>query len=307
MDERTEEEIGRALRMWGIDDFSISERDIQGSPRRSLERHLIDSGDRFVLERIAWRKMERKRKEAETMERFKRAGLPVLRYIKNSEGSYFTTVDHHLWMLREYIEGVPLPRPDFIKQGWRGEALADFLIRMRRESKGYEGEAFSLKRFIEGRKRILERRYPEIHTELKGVYSYIRDFLEAYENIPLGFNHGDFHPMNVIWSENGMRAVIDWEFMGIKPEMYDAANMVGCAGIEAPDALEGDFVSSFLSTLKNRGNFSEISWNYFPQLVVATRLAWLDEWIKTKDEEMIDMEIYYLEILVNNMKEILNL
>ena len=55
MDERTEEEIGRALLIWGIDDFSISEGDIQGSPRRSLERHLIDSGDRFVLERIAWR------------------------------------------------------------------------------------------------------------------------------------------------------------------------------------------------------------------------------------------------------------
>ena len=44
----------------------------------------------------------------------------------------------------------------------------------------------------------------------------------------MAFAHGDYHPLNVIWTKAGIAAVIDWEFSGLKPEMYDAAILVGC-------------------------------------------------------------------------------
>ena len=124
--------------------------------------------------------------------------------------------------------------------------------------------------------------------------------MDNYDDIPIAFNHGDFHPMNVIWSDNGIKAVIDWEFMGPKPELYDAANMVGCAGMENPAALRMDFVSSFLRKLRKSGVFSDISWHHFHPLVVALRFAWLNDWLIFKDREMVELEVTYMNLLVEN-------
>jgi aminoglycoside phosphotransferase (APT) family kinase protein len=42
---------------------------------------------------------------------------------------------------------------------------------------------------------------------------------------PVAFCHGDYHPMNIIWSADDIKCVIDWEFSEYKSEIYDAANI----------------------------------------------------------------------------------
>jgi len=40
---------------------------------------------------------------------------------------------------------------------------------------------------------------------------------------------------------------------------------------------------------------------FFPEYLLALRVAWLPEWLRQKDKEMIEMEEAYMEILVDNM------
>jgi len=48
----------------------------------------------------------------------------------------------------------------------------------------------------------------------------------------------------MILSRTGAEALIDWEFCGLRPEMYDAALVVGCLGMEDPRSLTGDLVKN---------------------------------------------------------------
>jgi homoserine kinase type II len=142
---------------------------------------------------------------------------------------------------------------------------------------------------------------PDTAEELRPVFSFLESrFMKNHDQLETAFCHGDFHPVNVIWGDADIEAVIDWEFCGVKPAIYDAANLLGCLGIEAPESLTGPFALAFIRRLKDSGLFSEFSWQSLLPFIVAIRFAWLAEWLRKKDTEMIEMELVYMKILVNN-------
>ena len=126
------------------------------------------------------------------------------------------------------------------------------------------------------------------------------DFMSACDRLPVAFCHGDYHPLNVIWGEQDILSVIDWEFSGIKPESYDLVNMVGCLGIEHPASLVRDLVRNLIAQLKAADLYAPVSWDSFVDFVVAMRFAWLSEWLRKDDREMIDLELDYMALLLNN-------
>ena len=131
--------------------------------------------------------------------------------------------------------------------------------------------------------------------------NYEKEFMDIHDKLKISFCHGDLHPLNVIWHHDQIRAVIDWEFTGMKPDIYDAANLVGCAGIEDPNGLGMPMVMTFLNHILRKNLFSKTEWRFFPEYVLALRFAWLSEWLRKKDEEMIEMEEAYMGILLDNM------
>jgi homoserine kinase type II len=94
--------------------------------------------------------------------------------------------------------------------------------------------------------------------------------------------------------------VIDWEFSGYKNELYDAANLIGCVGVEDPQSLTGGLVKSFIADMKSAKIISNISWEYLVEFIVALRFAWLSEWLRQKDSEMIRLELDYMQLLIEN-------
>jgi homoserine kinase type II len=138
----------------------------------------------------------------------------------------------------------------------------------------------------------------------------------ALPRLPLALCHGDYHPLNVIWRADPPReatgtpqvgaprigAVIDWEFSGAKPALYDVALLIGCVGIEQPEALDGAFCQGLLAAAGAHGLGDEPSWTTLVPLVIATRLAWLSEWLRSRDREMISMELAYLDLLVASLE-----
>ncbi len=110
--------------------------------------------------------------------------------------------------------------------------------------------------------------------------------------------------MNVIWDHHRIKAVIDWEFLGFKPDIYDLANLVGCAGIENPEGFGMPMVITFLREIRAAKIISSQGWQYFPEYILALRFAWLSEWLRKKDQEMLEMEAAFMDILIKNIKDL---
>ncbi|MBI9075115.1 MAG: aminoglycoside phosphotransferase family protein [Desulfatibacillum sp.] len=207
------------------------------------------------------------------------------------------------------VRVVKHPRPQYLNHAWRGAAMADFLIRLRqaaqvdgvtRATRGH----FSLEDFIRNLIKTIEKRDPEVLERVSPALAIAEPFLPVLEGLPAGFCHGDFHPANIIWGEDCLKAVIDWEFCGIRPEMYDAALMVGCAGFEYPPGISGDYVGAFLTRLWRSGLFKRESWEHFFPLALLIRLAWLSEWLRNRETAMISLELDYLDFLTSHAQDL---
>lgn len=285
-------------------------RDIQiaGSPDRCELRLVIecDSGRLYVLESLFESDTAHKLVIIACLNLLSKNGMTALvPYLRSDNGEFIVNSGNRLWQLSAFVRGIPLVRPEYVRDGWRGEAMAEFLIRQNSLS----GEipylktlsVFSIADYIQKLIMQIQAHAPHVLSGISPVRRFIEDrFIKAHDRLPASFCHGDFHPLNVIWSSDGILAVIDWEFLGIKPEIYDAANLIGCIGIEDPGALFGNLIRRFISKLQQSRRISCASWDLLIEFVIAIRFAWLSEWLRHKDSEMIAMETAYMNLLVDN-------
>ena len=85
--------------------------------------------------------------------------------------------------------------------------------------------------------------------------------------------------------------------------VYDIALIIGCVGSEAPDARHASFLRAFKKTITNNYSFDKKIFRYLPWLVIAQRFAWMSEWLRRHDVEMIEFELYYIHQLMNDISE----
>jgi len=217
--------------------------------------------------------------------------------------------DGRYWQLRNDIPGRRLPRPSYLNDSWRGDALTEFLIALHETSLEcaftFQDGFFPIVRFIDGFIRKLKIYHPGIPVELSPVLNFLAaEFFLIHDTFPVGLCHGDYHPLNVIWSEDAILSVIDWEFCGDKPEIYDLALLIGCLGIEAPHALAGALVDALLRRIGEKHIYHKQSREYLLEWVMALRFTWLSEWLRKNDEEMVRLEMDYLTLLLKNRSAI---
>jgi homoserine kinase type II len=297
------------LGAWGIRLGRIrGDIPIAGSPDRCEFRTVVEDvgANLFVLENVRPADIPHKRKIARALAFLAGNGLSLVRpFLSAGSDEYLAFRDNTAWLLSPYVQGVPLQRPEYAFEGWRGPVLADFLIELRersREVPEYERSTpFSIVAFIRDFARIVERRETLLYPRLRPALAHLEEgFMTVHDRLPVRFSHGDYHPLNVVWSESGIRAVIDWEFLGLKPELYDAAMMIGCLGMEDPPCLTQNLVFEFVKRLKEAHPAAETSWAYLFDLVLALRFAWLSDWLKRSDGEMIELETVYIELLLRS-------
>lgn len=301
--------IHKMASIWGVscrkirDDISIP-----GSPERCLERVLIEDekGNLFVLEKILRQALKHKLRIIHTLQYLRTHGLSCIQpYLHNTHGDFIAEVADGYCQMVPYVAGVDLSRPSYVTDGWRGIVLADFLANLKQASLNVpnftDQVPFSVKTYIEGLTVILKQHEPSLHEALLPVLSFLDNrFIDVHDNLPLAFCHGDYHPLNIIWGADSMRAVIDWEFLGYKPEIYDVALLIGCIGIEEPEGLLGDLVLNFIHTLREKTMIGDSSWSVLLEFVIATRFAWLAEWLRKRDIEMVNLELVYLKLLTDH-------
>ncbi|SLM28637.1 conserved hypothetical protein [Desulfamplus magnetovallimortis] len=328
--------ISIVLQAWKIDLYAVRDDiNIAGSPERCEERFVVEDKDHrlFILERIASGAVARRRQIAIILDSLNKGGLAqALSYIPSQNdplSPYVVCKQGAFWQLSSYISGISLNRPQYVFDHWRGREMSDFLIALRRRSFPFntkkedhlpmmgphiiksgntcfnENSLFSIVAYINDLSETITRREPGLICRIEPVLEFLgREFMQIHDTLPVALCHGDFHPLNIIWSENGINAVIDWEFMGYKPEIYDLANLLGCLGIEDPRSLDHDLVEALITGLKSADIFSCESWYYLVEFMIAMRFAWLSEWLRKNDREMIDLEMDYLYLLMDNASDL---
>ena len=280
---------------------------LPGSPERTLSRIVIedDHGDLFSCEEIDPKILSRKLGIIQTLNFLNDLSTPFIEpYCRGLDGQYVQQIDRRFWQMVRFVPGVALDRSVYLYEGWRAKDLTAFLIFLKEKSQGlplFEKSSFSIRSYIEKLVLNIRKYRPELMGDIELILRFLdKEFMGPSESMPLGFCHGDYHPLNVIWGEEGVRCVIDWEFCGIKPEIYDTVNMVGCLGMEHPSSLTADLVIDFISGLQKAVIYQQKSWKHFLEFVVAQRFGWLAEWLRKKDEEMIVLELDYMKLLIDN-------
>lgn len=313
MQTRLDESIIKASARWGLDVQSIrKDIEICGSPERCEFRFVIECTDNhlYVVESLIDDEINHKHKIISSLNYLYHQGLAGINpYLATDDNIYIIKSDDRFWQISRFINGVALNRPDYIFDQWRGKVLADFLIGLRKASSnlpGFDRKApFSITEYINTLNDQIKTFEPKLQKEIQPVTGFLRkNFIRTHGRLPAFFCHGDYHALNVIWSDTRINAVIDWEFSGIKPEIYDMANMIGCIGIENPEALAGPLTIDFINRLKQSETISNISWSVLVEFIIALRFAWLSEWLRYKDQEMIDLETVYMKLLVRNANDL---
>lgn len=297
--------LAPVLAAWGLQlDRIKPDVFIQGSPERSAFRTVVTDtrGRGLLLETIAPHTRDRRRLIAARLRALREQGLPVIPYAPGPDGETIQHVADKDWQLSDFVEGETLDRTAYWREGWRGTALADFLADLYANTCGgtwSAGPSFSLPAYIDRLLRTVGEHRPRLLDELGDVVAWLRQtFYPIYDSVPQRFSHGDPHPMNVLWGTDDIRAVIDWEFSGLRPLVYDAALIIGCVGAEAPGALDGALIESFRRRLREREVFTAEAFDLLPFFTLAQRFAWLSEWLRRDDAEMIAFECFFMNLLL---------
>jgi len=298
---------------WGLDVKAVRhDLALCGSPERCAYRTAVEctDGNLYVLEEIDGNDIPRKCCIHARLDFLFRQGLARINpYLRLETGAFLETIDGRYFQISRFIPGVALKRPEYVLERWRGKDLSDFLINLREKSAGMPefscGPPFSIMAFIRNLVRTLADHEPDLLNQVQPAINFLEtDFAEVHDRLPSAFCHGDFHALNIIWGSAGINAVIDWEFSGIKPDTYDAAMMIGCIGSENPAALAGPLVMDFISRLKACSAISRLSLSVLVEFVIALRFAWLSEWLRHDDRDMIDLETTYINLLCRHCDDL---
>ncbi len=301
----TDNDYKLLLENWNIDFRELRKGlPIPGSPERCPFRTVAQDGkgDLFLLELITPQKIQDRTNTAKLLQSLESRGMTRLApYLPTADGRFLADMDGDSWQISRFIIGDPLPIPEYVQDMNKGRALATFISDLQERGAKLDVEvdkSFSLPGYVDGLMSEIGKRESKIHERLVPLRSALEPLFQNMETILPALSHGDLHPLNVIWGVSGIRTVIDWEFAGIKPMLYDAALCAGCVGIENPAGLTAGFVPEMIHTLRERGKTGPKGGKWLFPMMMATRFGWLSEWLRKEDREMVDMELDYLDILI---------
>ncbi|MFH2058733.1 MAG: phosphotransferase [Pseudomonadota bacterium] len=295
---------------WDIEFHSICDDvNIQGSSERAVSRAVFEDtqGHRFFIEKFDRKKYQLRLNVARVVDFLNQNGLKqALPYKTSNHGLFLPFYKDACYQISDFLDSTGIKQPDYLSSAIMGESFALFLTCLSKASVGIENllafQPFSIKVYIYQLFSQMKNHDNMVYKQFLPVLEFLENnFMNVHDQLPLSFCHGDLHPLNVIWNNDKIGAVIDWEFTGIKPDIFDAANLVGCAGIENPNGFGMPMVISFINRVKADTLYSDKGWQFFPEYMLALRFAWLSEWLRKKDMEMIQMEEAYMRILMDNM------
>ena len=79
---------------------------------------------------------------------------------------------------------------------------------------------------------------------------------------------------------------------------YDMALLIGCLAMDHPDNLSSPVVRALQDTLYKNSFMPDEAWEHLSEMIAATRMGWLGEWLLLDDEELVRQELELISILL---------
>ncbi len=283
---------------WLDGDFILDEvLPVNGSPSRFVERRLVRNvrdGNAFVLEGVEPAAARSRIEQAAHLEALAAEdNACIVPWLRTRSCDSGVMENGLFWQCRRYVPCIELPRETYALDLWRGRAAALWLKGIHRHEA--HGNVFFITDYISRLMTVLAQKSRALHGDLTDVLGALDFTREEEAALPVVFSHGDFHPGNILWGDGCINAVIDWEFCGLKPICYDAANLLGCLGVDNPDWLSSPMAKGFLDEY----HLPEVSDEFLLKYIVALRFAWMREWWNAGDMEMVIQELDFMWIVIS--------
>lgn len=299
-----EHRLNEILEEWSISLAHSKEiHQIPGSPERSLGRWAFKTllGN-VLLELFSKEHETKKMATAQLLWEMKNQKIPVTPPLRNNYNQFLLSSMEGVWQLTPLVQGVPLRRNDYWQNTEMGGLLGSVQGRIHALHREENLEPFCYGEFLQDLWFKIGLHEKQLYKELRPLIGKIENpFFLLLEKCPREFCHGDPHPMNVLWGKNKIEAIIDWEFCGQKPLLYDAALTMGCVGSEDPQAYSHGFNQGYIKKYKQNHPSIEPWLDKIDLFVLGLRFAWLNEWLRHKDQEMTIQELQYMKLLAKRV------
>ncbi|MGM0444539.1 MAG: phosphotransferase enzyme family protein [Fibrobacterota bacterium] len=271
---------------------------LYGSPERSRDRVVFrdNQGSAWLLERLHPNQETTRRLIAALLERVA-PDIPCAPYRRDRTGDFVTTINGAAYQIQPWIKARPLHQPDYINDAWRGRAAAEVLTRLHGLSPPQAlPRHHSLREYIRRLTATIRVHRPALAQRIDPIHTRLQRWFIPLEALPQVLSHGDPHPQNILWGDTTIQAIIDWEFCSMRPLLYDAALLFGCIASEGPLAWCSPMAKALQTHLQKHPPYAQHS-SLFGPMVCALRFAWLSEWLRKKDREMLSFEVMYMNHL----------
>ena len=280
---------------------------ITGSPNR-MERRFIfhdTTGRSYIAEGYVPAKKTFQIRQNRLLEFFAGNQLAEIHpFYRTNSGGHGADIDGLFWQIRPYIPAENILRHTLGERSDYGILWGNFLLQMKSviekspDLPPMFNPPFYMANQLPKLLQFAERKMPAITGRIREFERLLSPFFKWERKAESMFAHGDFHPGNILTGGNRIQVVIDWEFAGFKVPGYDMALMIGCLAMDHPDNLASPAVKAFQDTLYKNDFMEQEAWEYLPQMIAATRLGWLGEWLLLDDEALVYQEIALLSLLL---------
>jgi len=210
------EEVRKIIKRFQIEPIL----NIEKLPTTGNIDYLFSTGSKKYLLRLCpgghrWRSIEEINAELELLDYLKNNNFPVLCALKDETGNRIVSWDNHNGYIREFSKGKEILKPTSEQIGKFGEALGRFhFLTENFRTKNKRTHIFNLdmirKHFSENRQIIADSRFPQKELFIREFETNISK-LNFPDNLPSGMIHEDLGRRHVLWIENQISAIIDFD------------------------------------------------------------------------------------------------
>ena len=287
----------------GTGDHSL----ITGSPNRTERRFLFrdDKENFYIAEGYNLNKRFSQIRQNLLLEFFAENTLSaVYPFFRTLSGSHGEIINGLFWQIRPYIPAENISRFTLGTREDYGVLWGNFLLQMKEVLQRAENlpampnSDFYMSDFLPELMKFAQQKMPFITGKLREFERSLAPFFKWERKAGSMFAHGDFHPGNILMEKGKIKVVIDWEFAGMKFPGYDMALLIGCLAMDHPDNLSSPVVRALQDTLYKNSFMPDEAWEHLSEMIAATRMGWLGEWLLLDDEELVRQELELISILL---------
>ncbi|MBA0054336.1 hypothetical protein E0L36_26835 [Streptomyces sp. AJS327] len=234
----------------------------------------------FALKEVVNTPVDKLRRSLTVLSRLKTAGLPVCAPYLSVTSEPLVTMGHRSYCLLPWVEGAHRQGAELHRS--EAHALGSLLGRIHRgladpavplghvgerpRAKGTAPEAALAEadRFLGTIARLDEPGLFDQATE-RALHQRKRLIVEHADQRPAddapagpwGWTHGDFQPLNVLWRQGTVAAVLDWDRLGIRPYAEEVVRTAQVQFGTANGYLDLDLVAAFVTGYRSQRDLAD--------------------------------------------------